>query len=323
MIYSFDARYLAGVFFVLTLAACSTPQTKALRGSAPLNISAHAELRDVAYFLQDENQCGPASLAMAFHSAGLNIKPEQLKESLYVPDKQGSLQVEMLAATRRQGLLAYLLQPQLQDVLTEIAAGNPVVVLQNLGLSWQPVWHYAVAIGYDLNTEEIILRSGATQRLVMPFTTFEHTWARSHYWAMVALPPARIPKTAKPENYIQSIAALQHSSPSTDVAPAYTAAMLRWPDSLLAKIAAGNHAYNRGDLKLAEQIFLTASQEHPDSAAAFNNLAQALSDQSKFDDALIAIHRALEIGGPLQALMRNTLTEIEQKKRAAQAGSLK
>ncbi len=317
------ARLLAGVFLVLMLAACSTPQTQALRSSVHSHLATHAELRDVAYFSQEENQCGPASLAMAFYSAGLNITPEQLKDYLYIPDKQGSLQIEMLAATRRNGLLAYLLRPQLQDVLTEISAGNPVVVLQNLGLSWYPIWHYAVAIGYDLNTQEIILRSGSTQRLLMPFTTFEHTWARSHYWAMVALPAFRIPQTATPAYYIQSIAALQHSSPSTDVAAAYSAAMFRWPDSLLAKIAAGNYAYKRGDLKLAEHIFLTAAQEHPDSAAAFNNLAQALSDQGKHDAALRAIQRALEIGGSLESVMRNTLTEIEQKKRAAQAGAVK
>ena len=323
MIFSFNARCLAGVFFLLMLAACSTPQTKALRSPTHLNLAAHVELREVAYFPQDEYQCGPASLAMIFHSAGINIEPEQLKDYLYIPDKQGSLQIEMLAATRRQGLLAYLLQPKLQDVLTEISAGNPVVVLQNLGLSWYPVWHYAVAIGYDLNTEEIILRSGSTQRLRMPFTTFEHTWARSQYWAMVALPPSRIPQTAKPENYIQSITALQHSSPSTDVGSAYTAAMLRWPDSLLAKIAAGNHAYSRGDLNLAEQIFRKASQVHPDSAAGFNNLAQTLSDQGKFDSALQAIQRALEIGGPLEPMVRNTLAKIEQKKLAAQPGAVK
>ncbi len=323
MISSFNARYLAGVFFLLMLAACSTPQTKALRSPTHSNLAAHVELREVAYFPQDENQCGPAALAMVFHSAGLSIEPEQLRDSLYIPDKRGSLQVEMLAATRRRGLLAYLLQPKLQDVLTEISAGNPVVVLQNLGLNWYPVWHYAVAIGYDLNKEEIMLRSGSNQWLVMPFTTFEHTWSRSQYWAMVALPPTRIPQTAKPENYIQSIAALNHSSPATDIIPAFVAASQRWQDNLLVKIAAGNHAYSQGDLILAEQIFRKASQVHPDSPAAFNNLAQALSDQGKFDSALQAIQRALEIGGPLESVMRNTLAEIEQKKRAAQPVAVK
>lgn len=316
------ARPIAGVFILLLLAACGTPQTRALRNVAPANLPARAELSSVSYFPQDENQCGPASLAMVFPHAGLNIEPGQLKDSLYLPDKQGSLQVEMLATARRHGLLAYLLRPELQQLLTEVAAGNPVVVLQNLGLSWYPVWHYAVVIGYDLENEEIILRSGPDQRLALPFTTFENTWARSNYWAMVALPPARIPQTATPESYIQSIAALQHSSANTDVRPAYSAAMQRWPDSLLVKIAAGNDAYNRGELNLAEQVFFSATQAHPDSAAAFNNLAQTLSDLGKHEAALQAIQRALHIGGPLEANVRKTLAEIEQKKRAAREGAL-
>lgn len=312
------ARLLAGVFILLLLSACSTPQTLALRNIPSPHLKQQAEISEVAYFSQDENQCGPASLAMVFQYAGLNIEPVQLKDSLYIPDKQGSLQVEMLATTRRHGLLAYQLQPSFQDLLSEVSSGNPVVVLQNLGLSWYPVWHYAVVIGYDLGKEEIILRSGLTQRLALPFNTFENTWARSKYWAMVALPPNKIPQTAQPENYIPGISALEHSSPKTDTWPAYAAAMQRWPTNLLSHIAAGNHAYKQGDLMMAEQIFLQATQAHSGSAAAFNNLAQVLSDQGKHEAALAAIQRALEIGGPLESTVRKTLFEIESKKREAQ-----
>ena len=77
----------------------------------------------------------------------------------------------------------------------ELAAGNPVLVLQNLGLPIAPKWHYAVAIGYDVERRDIILRSGTTERLVMPLSTFEHTWARSGYWGMVTLSPGRLPGT--------------------------------------------------------------------------------------------------------------------------------
>lgn len=308
-----SARLIAGVFFLLLLAACATPQTTALLGTAPAALSPRAELSDVAYYPQDDFQCGPASLAMVFQRAGLNMEPEQLKGSLYIPEQQGSLQVEMLATTRKQGLLAYQLQPSLQDVLAEIDAGNPVVVLQNLALSWYPLWHYAVVIGYDLKREEIILRSGATPRLVMPLATFERTWARGKYWAMVALAPNRLPQTAIPENWIQSIAALEHSSPYTYTGQAYEAAMRRWPDHLLLYIAAGNHAYRHNKLNQAEQIFLAATQQHPDSVAALNNLAQTQSDLGKHNEALQTINRALLLGGPLQATVRKTLSEIEQK----------
>ncbi len=323
MRFAFNARFLAGVFFSLLLVGCSTPQTLALRKATDLNLPAHIELQHVSYFPQDEYQCGPAALAMVLNSASTQIAPEQLKDALYIPDKHGSLQVEMLAAARQYGFIAYRLQAEMQDVLAEISAGNPVVVLLNLGLSWHPLWHYAVAIGYDLHTEEIILRSGENKRLLLPFKTFEHTWARSQYWAMVVLPPGKIPHTARPENYIQSIAALQHSSAVTDVSPAYKASMQRWPENLLVNISAGNHAYGRGDLPLAEFIFSRASRQHPDSAAAFNNLAQTLSEQGKYEAALLAIKRALEIGGPQQNVMRGTLAEIEQHKRAAQSGAVK
>jgi len=315
MPFTTNARPIAGVFLVLLLSACSTPQTRALRSSVPADLPARAELSDVVFFPQEEYQCGPASLAMVLTSNGTKVGPEQLKDDLYIPGKQGSLQIEMLATARRYGMVAYVLQPSLQDVLTEVSSGNPVIVLQNLGLSWYPLWHFAVVIGYDLHQEEIILRSGSNQRLVLPFTTFEHTWARSGYWAMLALPPARLPQTATPENFIQSLAALEHSSPNSDIEPAYTAAMQRWPENLLVKIAAGNHAYNQGKLDLAQHIFAEATQQHPDSAAAFNNLAQTLSDSGQHDAALRAIHRAMEIGGPLESVMRQTLAEIERKKR--------
>ena len=50
---------------------------------------------------------------------------------------------------------------------TAQGAGNPVIILQNLGL--REAWHYAVAIGYDYDWGKLYLRSGTTQRQVMPF----------------------------------------------------------------------------------------------------------------------------------------------------------
>src|ERR1039458_6628715 len=192
-----NARFLVGVF-ILCLGACANPpQTRLVLGSPPVSLPRHAELSEVPFFAQEAFQCGPASLSMSLNAAGIAVTPETLKPELYLPDRHGSLQVEMLAATRRHGATAYQLAPELNDMLREIAAGTPVVVLQNLAFGWYPVWHYAVAIGYDLDHAEIILRSGPEQRQILPMKTFEYTWARSGYWAMVALPPGKIPETAE------------------------------------------------------------------------------------------------------------------------------
>ncbi|HUW76512.1 MAG TPA: C39 family peptidase, partial [Gallionella sp.] len=107
-----NARSLVGVF-LLCLSACATPpQTRLMLGSPPPTLPRHTELTKVPYFAQDAYQCGPASLAMTLNAAGVAVTPETLKPELYLPDRHGSLQVEMLAAARRNGTIAYQLAPE-------------------------------------------------------------------------------------------------------------------------------------------------------------------------------------------------------------------
>jgi tetratricopeptide (TPR) repeat protein len=313
----FSARTIAGVFFVIFVTACSTPQTDALLRAPSPHLPAQAELTQTVFFPQEEHQCGPAALAMALAESGVSVQPSELRDLVYLPENQGSLQVEMLAAARRQGRLAYLLKPKMEDLLTELSAGNPVVVLQNLGLNWYPVWHYALAIGYNLPEREIVLRSGKEFRQTMALSTFEHTWERGRYWAMLVLPLGKLPQTADPESYLHALAAVERTSPQTDTLVGYAAALKRWPQHLATQIGAGNAEYRRHDLDRAEQILLKAVHDHPDSLAAFNNLAQVQADLGKFDAALTSARQAVQLGGPLTSTARKTLESIEQ--RAAQS----
>ena len=72
--------------------------------------------------------------------------------------------------------MSYELAPRFEDLLREIAAGTPVIVLENYGIGPWPAWHYAVAVGYDLKTGEIIRRSGPRRRQAIPFPVFEYVW---------------------------------------------------------------------------------------------------------------------------------------------------
>jgi tetratricopeptide (TPR) repeat protein len=307
-----NARSLVGVF-LLCLGACTTPtQTRLMLESPPPTLPRHAELANVPFFAQEAYQCGPASLAMTLNATGVAVTPETLKPELYLPDRHGSLQVEMLAAARRNGTIAYQLAPELTDVLREIAAGTPVVVLQNLAFSWYPVWHYAVAFGYDLDRADVILHSGPEQRQVLPMRTFEYTWARSNYWAMVALPPGRIPVTAEPDAYVAAVSAYERVNGSAKALHAYVAALDRWPGNLSAQIGVGNAAYQLHDLARAESSFRRAAQDPPDSVAALNNLAQTLADQTRYPEALQAAQRAVSLGGPLAQTAQGTLAGIRR-----------
>lgn len=290
------------------LLGCAT-QTPELFG-APSGLPERAERINTPYFAQQTHQCGPASLAMILGAAGIDISPETLEAQVYVPSRQGSLQPEMLAAARRQGALATQVKPRMHALLTEVAHGNPVLVLQNLGLSWLPQWHYAVVVGYDLPAKEIILRSGPNPRERMAMSTFEHTWSRSGHWGMTALSPGKLPAEIDPDDAASALAALEKTARPEQMQDAYRAALARWPNALILQIGLGNSAYRSGDLPGAEAIFRSASIQWPDSAVALNNLASVLQDEGRLPEALSAAEKAAAIDGPWQAQAKATRDAI-------------
>jgi len=291
------------------LAGCAAPQVSSLIEQRPAGLPEAAEIAATPFFPQEDYQCGPASLAAVLVHAGRDATPESLLAQVYLPARKGSLQAEMLAATRRHRLVAYPLAPRMEDLLRELAAGTPVVVLQNLALDWWPQWHYAVAIGYDLGRREVVLRSGVTRRLTMPLDTFEHTWARSGHWAMAALPPDRLPATASESSYLTAVAALERLAPAA-ARRGYETALARWPGSVAARLGLGNASYALGDLPAAAAAYLRATLDHPEAADAWNNLAQALHELGSREQALAAARRAVALGGPRLPAYRETLDGI-------------
>ncbi len=305
-----NARLCAGVFLLLAgLSGCASlvPQTMALRDAWPAGVARQAEVVSAPFFPQQDYQCGPAALATTLVHAGARVTPDELVPQVYVPARQGSLQVEMLAAPRRHGKVSYPLAPRFDDLLREVAAGNPVLVLQDIGLGPVVQWHYAVVIGFDYAAGELYLRSGETKRLAMPFTVFEYTWKKSGYWAMVTMQPGRIPVTATESAYLTAIAAMERAGDGRAAIPAYAAFLERWPDSVAASVGLANGHYARGALADAELVLRRALARHPDSVIVLNNLAQTLSDLGRNDEALALAERAAQRSeSPFAATVRET-----------------
>jgi tetratricopeptide (TPR) repeat protein len=292
------------------LAGCAAPQSAYLARQWPPTLPDRAELVNTPFMPQDDYECGPAALAMVLQAAGLLVTADDLVAQVYLPGRKGSLQVEMLAAARRNGLPAYPLKPDLDAVLQEVAAGNPVLVFQNLSLPIYPVWHYAVVIGYDRERQELLLHSGRTPRQSLPLDTFERTWARGKHWSMVALSPTRLPATAQDDAIAQSVAALERVDPKA-ARTAYTTALNRWPLHRALMLGAGNTAYALGDLSAAQSAYGAVVQAHPDFADAWNNLAQVLLDLGHQPAATQAIAKAVTLGGPRLSQYRALQTVIE------------
>ena len=307
------ARILAGVLLAF-LAGCAqlVPQTIALRTGWPEGVPQTVELTAVPFFPQEDYQCGPAALATVLSHRGAQVTPEPLVSQVFLPARQGSLQIEMLAAPRRYGQVSYRLAPRYGDVLREVAAGNPVIVLQDVGPMFTQ-WHYAVINGFDYPSGTLYLRSGTQRRQEMPFTFFERTWMKSGYWAMVTTPPDRIPVTANEDDWLAAVLAMARVDQGDAATKAYAATLKRWPDNLPAAVGLANQYHARGSLPDAMAVLRQAQQRHPDSVIVANNLAQTLSDMGRNSEALAQIDKVADPHNAFAAEVRATRQLILQR----------
>ncbi|MDD5249906.1 MAG: PA2778 family cysteine peptidase [Rhodocyclaceae bacterium] len=308
-----NAHRLVGVFVLsLLLGGCSllVPQTTALREGKPDRLPDRIKLYDVPFIPQDEYQCGPAALTMVMKSVEADVTLEEMTQEVYLPGRQGSLQADMLAAPRRHGLVSYRLAPRLEDVLRELAAGLPVIVLQDYGVWPVSVWHYAVVVGYDYPNGKVMLHSGKKPWMTMPFAVLEYLWKQSGYWAMVLVPPRRLPATATAASYVEAIAALENAGKQRAAEAAYATFLKRWPDNETAIVGLANSHYALGELAEAEAVLRPAAARHPESAVLLNNLAQTLADQGRNREALAVIERASALGGPFANAVEDTRQHI-------------
>lgn len=304
-------RKLIMLAFCLLLNACAaTGVREAVQNPS---LPRQHELTKTPFFPQSQYHCGPAALATALNAVDIRVTQEQLVPEVYIPARQGSLQIEMLAAARRHGALAVKVAPKLDTVLAEVAAGNVVVVMQNLGLSWVPSWHYAVVVGYNLDRELVWLRSGTYERFEMSLSAFQRTWARSGYWAFVALKPGSLPKADDPDAVAKAIVAFESNANKSDTYLAYGTAVKRWPQHLVLLMGLGNSAYALGRYSDAIDAFRSATLAHPNAAAAFNNLANVLLLQGNAVAAKEAAEKALQLAQAdpaLRAEVSKTVDEV-------------
>jgi hypothetical protein len=250
---------------------------------------------------------------MVLNHRGAGVTLDQTVDRVYLPGRQGSLQVEMVAAARSEGMLVYPLDEDLKSILREVDAGNPVLVFQNLRLGWWPQWHFAVVIGYDLEHQEFVLHSGTEEQTTLPFRVFDNTWAKGDRWARVVLPPGELPATAQSVTYVRAAHDLEEVGQAEAARDSYRAALEAWPDSLAAGFAHANQFLSRKHWQQAEDAFRQLLAFHPRSAPAWYNLAVAL----EHNQCPVAARQARHCAGMLAPDDARFTTEPAESRAAA------
>lgn len=302
---------LPAAALLLGLAGCAA--SPPLASGLPAGMSRSLELRETPFFPQEEFQCGPAALATVLGASGVHVEPGALAPQVFLPKRRGSLQAELIGATRRHGRLAYLLPETGNALLAELTEGRPVLLLQNLGVRQIPIWHYAVLVGYDTDANVAVLRSGRRERQEMRWQKFARSWDRAGRWAMTAIAPGVVPAQAEASRYLEAAAGIEAAGNREAAAQSYDAAIARWPDEPFAWLGRGNVAYATGDRAGAADAWARAVTLAPGDAAARNNLAQVLIDSGCIDEARRQFGRARAVaaGTALSATVEATGVQIE------------
>ena len=273
------------------------------------------ELTGTPFFPQKRYQCGPAALTTVLVASGAEAFLDDVVDAVYLPGRKGSLQLELVAAARRHDRLPYVIDGTLAAIHAELDAGRPVLVLQNLGVAAIPRWHYAVVVGIDVGSGDVVLRSGTERRRITAIDTFLRTWRRGDYWGLVTLSPGELPANVDRKRYFSAIAAFEETGRHEAAATAWRAAAARWPDDRTVLFGLANAEFRRGRMAEAEATYRKLLDIDYGHVAARNNLAWLLAERGRFIEAQSAIAEALRLNEDptLEDELRDTASRIQRR----------
>lgn len=257
-----------------------------------LSIPKSKTIQNVPFILQKENFCGPATLAMYMQWLGINQTPEQLADISFSKSAKGTYKSNLVSAARINGLMTAPVNSY-KNLVLEIQAGNPVIVFQNLGFDWYPLWHYSLIYGYNINKKTIVIHSGEEKSKEVPLKLFDNSWKRANYWAITLTPSTKLSKTAKQFDYIKSAAALESLNLSKKATQAYSEIIKRWPKSHMAYFGLGNIHYKNNNVQAAVKAYKKSVELNTNFSIAWFNLALLSEETKNMKEAKTAAREAI------------------------------
>ncbi|WP_367599439.1 peptidase C39 family protein [Pseudomonas fulva] len=183
----------------VTLAGCAGTPSTALQG-----LPQRVELSSVPFYRGNANHSAAMALAAILSQQGAPITPGLLDQPLNLPADIDSLDTSIPRVARDYGRMVYTLDKRLDALLTQVAAGNPVLVRYQDGSAWWSEPRYAVLIGYDRYKQRVLMRAGMQRRLVMAFDDFASAWAKEGRWAILVQPPGQLPAKVDRQRWLQA-----------------------------------------------------------------------------------------------------------------------
>ncbi|MCU1748775.1 peptidase C39 family protein [Pseudomonas sp. 6D_7.1_Bac1] len=184
---------------VLSLAGCAGSVQPEIQ-----RLPERVELNGVPFYRGEAYQSGPQTLASMLSQQGIVMTPGLLDKPLHLPGAEAQLQQNMQNLAREYGMVVYPLDSNLPALLTQVAAGYPVLLRFSEGSAFWKEPRYAILAGYNRHKQTVLLRSGMDRRLLMDFKSFESAFQNAGGWAVLIQGPTQIPAKVDPQRWLKA-----------------------------------------------------------------------------------------------------------------------
>jgi hypothetical protein len=131
---------------------------------------------------RDENDCGPAAVAMLLASRGMQ------RGAAWTAPAGGATARGLRDELRRHQLRAYVIDGLLSDLERELTAGRAVIVGTIKQLGGTQVSHFELVVALHPEQRRVVTLDPAAGLRESPLDGFESEWARARHTTIVALP---------------------------------------------------------------------------------------------------------------------------------------
>ena len=138
---------------------------------------------------QLQNYCGPATLAAVLQCLGeKTTTQETVGKAVYDPVGGSTNGADMLYYARSKGYAAYSWNSSIEDAKKKLAAGSPIIVLQQNSTT-DSSGHYRVLTGYDDATSKFKVMDPYYDNITeLTYAQCERLWKPMGRWALVVVP---------------------------------------------------------------------------------------------------------------------------------------
>ncbi|MCY1437004.1 hypothetical protein D9M71_531490 [compost metagenome] len=192
-------RLMLACAVALALTACAGQVDPQIR-----KLPERVELNGVPFYRGYANQSGAMALAAMLSQQGVRVTPGLLDKPLNLPGGVANLQGSIENVARDYGMVVYPLDHNLPALLTQVAAGYPVLLRYSEGVAFLGEPRYALLVGYDSYKQRVLLRSGMNRRMLMDFDSFTSAWAKEGSWAVLVQKPNQLPAQVDRQRWLKA-----------------------------------------------------------------------------------------------------------------------